>query len=356
MGFKMRTPGITKWTKKRKTTDSKIGNPVRLKKKLKEMEKNASFSFEKEKKTPLEEQQKKTPLEEQPVKSEHDSDSSETEESTSSEPEVTTFSKSEVTTKPEPEVANKPENARPKGEICPRGKQWKAAAKFCIEIYKLSVRYLDDYDELRKLRELAEMTAQSVKWCNIKCPGPLITDDEFLTPWGPNDENRYSMFEFLREVEVLEKLLSTECLKPTDTEGHDKVSKAKQDLRLALGLDPVLDYIEPNVSVARKHQTWTREELQRIKFIYRVKRWYKRGVSWDEMLGYFNDRSMNALRKRYRAMGKKAKAIPMPLPKREKKEKKTKKAPAEAKKEAEVMESSSESSSAESEDSSAIED
>jgi len=345
MGLLLKTVGIKKW-KKRKTTDSKLTNPEGIKKKRNEKEKKSSSLFETD---------KKTPLDAQAVKPERNTEtevtsSSEPEGTSSSEPEVTTSSKPEVTTSSKPKVTTKPEiAAKEEGDACPRGKQWEAAAKFCRKLYKLSVHYFYKHEELMKFKALADMTAKSVEWCNMKCPGPLRTDDDFRTPWGPVDENRLSMFEFLGEVQELEKVLTTKCLEATDTEAHEKLRKAKKWLNVALEADPVLEYVMTAKPWPRGGLRFTKAEIQRIKFCYRLRRWYKPTIAYDEMAKFFNNRTTEAVKRRFKAILQQARL--WPLPKIEKTERNKMKAERRAARKAK-KEEANESSSEESEDSS----
>jgi len=295
----LKTVGIRKWTKKRKTTDSKLISPEGIKKKREEKEKKSSAVFEK---------QKKTPLDVQVVKPERDSDNSDDDATSSSEPEVTTSSKPEVTSSSESEDTTKPENAAiEEGGVCPRGKQWEAAEKFCRKLYDLSVHHLYKHEELCKLKKLADMTAESVKWCTMKCPGPLTIDDDFKTPWGPNDENRYSMYKFLWEVEALEKLLTTTCLTEADTKELNIISKAKEELNVALEADPVLEYYKPKAPLLEGGRAFTKEEIQRIKFCYRIRRWYNPRIAYDEMVKFFNNRTTASVKRKFQVLVNKAK-------------------------------------------------
>jgi len=303
----LKTVGIKKWKKKRKTTDSKLTNPETIKKKREEKEKMSSSVVE---------QQKKNPHDVQVVKAERDSgnsdsdltSSSEAEVTTISKPEVTTSSKPEVTTTSKPKVTTKPENAAiEEGGVCPRGKQWEAAGKFSRKLFKLSIRHLYKHDELSRLKKLADMTAESVKYCNMKCPGPLTIDDDFKTPWGPNDENRLSMFKFLWEVDALEKLLTTKCLKTTDTKELDQIRKAKEELNVALEADPVLEYVKPKAPIPEGGRTFSTAEIQRIKFCYRIRRWYKPTIAYDEMARFFNNRTTAAVKRRFQVLVNRAK-------------------------------------------------
>merc|ERR1719187_1351193 len=122
----------------------------------------------------------------------------------------------------------------------------------------------------------------------MKCPGPLTIDDDFKTPWGPNDENRYSMYKFLWEVEALEKLLTTECLTETDTKELNIISKPKA---------PLLE----------GGRAFTKEEIQRIKFCYRIRRWYNPRIAYDEMVKFFNNRTTASVKRKFQVLVNKAK-------------------------------------------------
>lgn len=282
MLLKLRTVGSKKVNKKRKAADSMMENPERGKKK------KSSLPVSNHTKDVSDEQAVKPKF----VTATELDDSSE----------------SEVDTKPVAEIALLKE-----GESSPRGEQWRAVGKFCMEMYKLSTSYLEEHVELKKFENHAEMTAKRVKWCNDNCPGPLSTDDEFKTPWGPNDKNRWRMFKFLGKVKKLVNSLSSECLKANDREGLETIRKAEKQLRVVLRADPVLDYIDNKKIDAKKNVvSWAKSETQRIKFIYRLKRWHKRLVDWNLLTSFFANRSRSALRRKFRDLGYKAKVLPLP--------------------------------------------
>jgi len=188
------------------------------------------------------------------------------------------------------------------GELSPRGKQWNAVQKFCLKLHKVSIIWQDDLPQYKKFKVIAGKTAKRRRFCNNLCNGAIDDRDNFDTEWGHIDKNRFHMFEFLRQIQKLEESFKKTCLQFTDKKELDTIRRAKINLKRALKVDPVLEYVEqiaPNPNECGSVD-WTKSEIHRIMFIYRLKKYYKPNMTWAKLTTFFNCRSVSAVRNKFK--------------------------------------------------------
>jgi len=211
------------------------------------------------------------------------------------------------------ETAVKQKAAKSKGEMSPRAKQWIAVEKFCLKLDKVSNIWQDDHPQFQQFKAIAGRTRKRRLFCNNLCPGPIDDRDNFESEWGHIDKNRFHMLEFLRKIQKLEESFKKTCLQVHDKKELDTIRRAKINLKKALKVDPVLEYVEQIVPDLNDCATvpWTKSEYHRIMFIYRLKRYYKPNMTWIKLTTFFNCRSPSAVKNKFKECVAKAKAKPL---------------------------------------------